>query len=60
MRKGFWERWSTRAAVIVAAIGTVVCLVVVGDPEHESWQTKTREVMHGLVIKTHSHHLGQR
>jgi hypothetical protein len=52
-QKDFWERWWTRATVCVVAFATVVAVVVFGDPEHESWQTKTHEFVHGLVTKTH-------
>jgi hypothetical protein len=53
LRKQFWERWSTRVGVIIVAVGAVVGLAVVGDPGHESWQTKTWEMVHDLVVRGH-------
>jgi hypothetical protein len=52
----FWGKWLTRVVVIVAAIATFIGVAILGNPEHESWQTKTRQVVHGLIIKTHHAH----
>src|SRR5690242_5622295 len=43
----FWGKWLTRVVIVFAAIATVVGVAVLGNPEHESWQTKTRQVVHG-------------
>ena len=53
LRKQFWERWSTRVGVVIVAVAAVVALAVVGDPGHESWQTKTWELVHDLVVRGH-------
>jgi multisubunit Na+/H+ antiporter MnhB subunit len=53
LRKEFWQRWTTRLVVIIGAIAAVMALAICGDPAHESWQTKTWELVHDLVIRAH-------
>jgi hypothetical protein len=55
-RSDFWGRRLTQVVVALAAIAMFVGVAILGNPEHESWQTKTREVMHSLVTRTlHGH-----
>ncbi|MBV8928607.1 MAG: hypothetical protein JO152_05740 [Mycobacteriaceae bacterium] len=58
-RKNFWELWSTRVLVFVAAIAAVVGIAIVSDPDQESWHAKTWEFLHDLVPKTHHGHPAQ-
>jgi hypothetical protein len=51
VKKDFWQRWYTRVVVIVAAVLAVLACAVFGDPAHESWHTKTWELVQNLITK---------
>ena len=51
VRRDFWQRWYTRVVVIAAAVLALVACAVLGDPAHESWHTKTWELVQDLLAK---------
>ncbi|WP_142391371.1 hypothetical protein [Mycobacterium sp. ENV421] len=52
-RKEFWERWSTRVAVVTLLISAVIVVALVTDPSSEPWYSKTFEVIQDLIARAH-------
>jgi len=53
--RGFWELWSVRFASVVVLLATVLFVAVVGDPDTESWQAKTGELLYSIVATSLGH-----
>jgi hypothetical protein len=43
------ERWYVQVAVVIVVIAAVIGMALLGDPEHESWQTKAWELVRDVV-----------
>jgi hypothetical protein len=56
-RRGFWELWSVRFVSVVVLLATFLFVAVVGDPDTESWQGKTWELLHNIAATAVGHPL---
>ena len=56
--RGFWELWSVRFTSVVVLLATVLFVAVVGDPDTESWQAKTGELLYSIVATSLGHRGG--
>jgi len=51
----FWELWWVRLASVVLLMVAIVGAAVAGDPDHESWQAKTWELLHSIAATSVGH-----